>query len=156
MSFRYPAGWHVRGAEIDSSLAAWAIWISPQPLHEWCGGSDSGGRRNRSCRGPLTHLRASSVLVEWSWAGDPTCDSRSRSGDRISVGGLHGGSAFEPASKSSPDLHVNRVIALWVPIPHKAGNCYEMMAQIRGPVTARLTRQIWAMVHSVRWVEPRA
>jgi hypothetical protein len=155
MSFRYPAGWHVRSAEIYSSVAAWAIWVSPQPLHAWCGGRASG-RRNHICRGPLTHLRRNSALVEWSWDGDPTCDSRSRSGRRISVGGLRGGWMFEPAPKSSSGLHANRVIMLWVPIPHRGGNCHEMMAQIRGPATARLTRQVWAMVHSVHWGTSRA
>lgn len=153
ISFDYPASWHARTyAMPPAPFSTWLVWLSPQRMHPPCVTRRGTRHTTVTCTDPVSHLRPTSILAEWTTNANPGGRFRLAGGVAITVGGRRGTWLVQTGGAQAPRLGQTEMITVVVPTPGTSDAWYQLTVFLRGPDTAELEAQIKTMLRSVHWL----
>jgi hypothetical protein len=114
------------------------------------------GTRNTTvtCTDPVSHLRPTSILADWTTHANPAGRFRLQGGVPITVGGRRGRSLVQTGSAQAPRLGQTELITVVVPTLGTSDAWYQLTVFLRGPDTVGLEAQVKTMLRSVHWLTP--
>jgi hypothetical protein len=152
ISFEYPASWHARTyAMPPAPFSTSIVWLSPQRMHAPCVTRHGKHNTTITCTDPVSHLRPTSILADWTSNANPAGRFRLQGGIPITIGGRRGRWLVQTGNTQAPRLGQTETITVVVPMPGRSDAWYQLTAFLRGPDTDWLEAQIKAMLRSVRW-----
>jgi hypothetical protein len=150
--FAYPDSWNARRYTTLSTMSSWIVWLSPQSMHNPCVTHHGTKNTTISCNTPIEQLAPHSLLASWTTNGNPAWRFDHVVGTPITVGGRRAKWSVQQPPTGPPSIGADESIDVVIPVPHTTDSWYQLSVLIRGPDLRSLTRQVRALVRSVRWV----
>jgi hypothetical protein len=149
-SFQYPAAWEASRYQEDGSFSSLIVDLSTLRMHPPCVTRHGKFNTTITCREPIDHLKAGSVLASWSTQSWQGWTFGHVQGTPLRVGGRP---AKLDVTHDSCGIGADEMMQVVIAIPGRAeaNSWYQLDACIRGPGASTMERIVRQLLRTVRF-----